>query len=120
MRASNTITQIVNGNNKTSIVDGNEYHLLSGTNIENYTSTAVDKTSSAQIAALLSTVSIMEQTIVNSPIPTSHNATDWYSATWKTAAYDFKTRKFRCTGVHYNDNTGYVDKISFEEIDIYN
>jgi hypothetical protein len=58
----------------------------------------------------------MESTIENSPAPSSYDSSDWYSATWKTAAYDFKTRKFKCTEVHYNEDTGYIDRISFVEI----
>jgi len=42
----------------------------------------------------------------------------WSSAEWKTALYDLKTRKFRCTEVHYSDITSRIDKIVFVEIEI--
>jgi hypothetical protein len=93
------------------------YHLLSGAGIENATSSSENKRESARLSALLSTVTLMESTILNPETPSAYDDSDWYSATWKTAAYDFKTRKFKCTGVEYNSDTGYINKISFEEID---
>lgn len=73
------------------------------------------------LSALLSTATEVEQTISNreaygSQTTTGSISTDWYSATWKTAAYDFKTRKFKCTGITYNTETGYVSEINFEEV----
>jgi hypothetical protein len=103
-------------NLQTSFVSGT-YHLLSGTDIENVTSSSENRKDSAKLSALLSAVTIMESTILNPNTPSSYTDSDWYSATWKNAAYDFKTRKFKCTGVEYNDDTGYINKISFEEID---
>lgn len=68
-----------------------------------------------KLSALLSTAgTLVEQTIVNNNY--SGSTTDWYSATWRTAAYDFKTRKFKCTGIEYSEETGYVSKVKFEEL----
>ncbi len=118
MNKNKTIQQILSNSDvlQTSFGNDTTYHLLSGSGIEDNSSVASRK-QSAKLSALLSTVTLMEQNILNSPMPTSFNDSDWYSATWKTAAYDFKTRKFRCTNVEYNNDTGYINKISFEEID---
>ena len=73
-----------------------------------------------KLSALLSTATEVEQTIINesygSSTTSGGTSDDWYSAVWRTAAYDFKTRKFKCTGLTYNEETGYISKISFEEI----
>ena len=61
------------------------------------------------LVALLSTVTENEQTIY------AESGNTFYSATWTTAVNDFKTRKFTCTGIEYNETTGYVESISFEE-----
>ena len=42
--------------------------------------------------------------------------TGWSSAEWRTALYDLKTRKFRCTDVKYNEDTGRIIFMKFEEI----
>ena len=39
----------------------------------------------------------------------------WNQATWKPAVYDLKTRKFKCTDVKYNEKTGRVNYMKFEE-----
>lgn len=119
MSKDRTIQQLLSNSEylKTSFGNESTYHLLSGTGIEGTTTSVEARKESAQLAALLSTVNLMEQTIINPVPPTTYNNSDWYSATWKTASYDFKTRKFKCTGFEYNDDTGYINKISFEEID---
>lgn len=40
----------------------------------------------------------------------------WSSAEWRTALYDFKTRKFRCDNIKYSEITGRVNEIYFSEI----
>lgn len=75
---------------------------------------SITEDNTGKLSALLTTVTTVEQTIVNEDY-TSFGDADWYSATWKTAAYDFKTRKFECTGVTYNEDTGYINSISFVE-----
>ena len=37
------------------------------------------------------------------------------SVKWTTVGADFLKRKFKCTSIDYNENTGYVDTIVFEE-----
>ena len=55
------------------------------------------------------------------------NEGHWSSMDWKTALYDLKSRKFKCveldasgneigSGIHYNETTGVIDRISFVEI----
>lgn len=39
----------------------------------------------------------------------------WTKAEWKTALYDLKTRRFRCTDVTYSPETGRINKISFKQ-----
>lgn len=41
----------------------------------------------------------------------------WSSATWETALYDFKTRRFRCDEMKYEVETGRVKEIYFTEIE---
>ena len=48
--------------------------------------------------------------------PDSSSLRKWSTVVWKTALYDFKSRKFRCDGIDYNPQTGRVNKISFSEI----
>lgn len=40
----------------------------------------------------------------------------WARAEWKTALYDFKTRKFKCEDIKYHNVTGRVCEITFTEI----
>ncbi len=98
------------GTYKTSITAG-EYKLVadSGTTSEN------DKT--GKLIALLSTVTQYEQTIYNDTYTGSGytGKNGWYSATWTTAVYDFKTRKFKCTSIGYSEQ-GYVNYLEFEEV----
>ena len=74
-----------------------------------------------QLLALLSTVTETEQTIYNDDFDTTkeealeNGQCCWKSITWTTAVNDFKTRKFTCTGIEYND-AGYVSFISFKEV----
>lgn len=39
---------------------------------------------------------------------------NWIRIEWYTSAYNFKNKKFKCTGITYNDE-GRIDSISFEE-----
>ena len=41
----------------------------------------------------------------------------WSSATWQTALYNFKTKRFKCDFIGYNDETGRVNAIYFSELD---
>lgn len=40
----------------------------------------------------------------------------WTTIIWETVLYDLKSRKFTCTSFTYNDTTGRVNEIVFEEI----
>ena len=76
-----------------------------------------DIASTGKLIALLSTVTEPEQTIYNdSYTGTGYEGSNaWHSATWVTAAYDFKTKRFKCTDISYNEQ-GYVNSLSFEEV----
>lgn len=41
---------------------------------------------------------------------------DWSKATWVTALYSFKTKRFKCDYVGYSEVTGRVNRIYFSEI----
>ena len=53
----------------------------------------------------------MEITKVN---PNKEDSTNWTRARWRTAAYDFKSKRFYCVGIEY-DSDGRVEKITFSE-----
>ena len=40
----------------------------------------------------------------------------WCSAEWRTALYDFKTRRFKCDSITYSEETGRVRCMYFSEI----
>lgn len=108
-----TLYTILNtGKIETTFKSGIEYHLL--TNEDTSSVSSIDET--AKLAALITTVSLKNQTIVNSTQPTTFTKDDWWYCTWTSAASDFKSRKFKCTGVGYNQDNGYINKLSFEEI----
>lgn len=46
----------------------------------------------------------------------SSSLTDWSCVEWKTALYDFKTRRFKCDKIKYNDYSGRVYELYFSEI----
>ena len=79
-----------------------------------------DMLNTGMLIALLSTVTEYEQTIYNDTYTgTGYTGSNgWYSATWTTAVYDFKTRKSECTDIEYNE-TGYINYLEFKEIDNY-
>ena len=41
--------------------------------------------------------------------------TDWSYIKWSTCLYSFKSKKFSCSEIRYNDDTGRIDGITFEE-----
>jgi len=105
-------TQTVKTNLKGS-TEGNKYYL--------YNENSNNKLN--QLSALLSTVTTVEQTIehfdnindYNDELKSNDYKSIWYSATWRSAVYDFKTKKFQCNSVSYNSDTGYINYIVFEE-----
>ena len=40
----------------------------------------------------------------------------WTTATWTTYLYSFKQKKFKCNTIEYNQKTGLINKLVFEEI----
>ena len=40
----------------------------------------------------------------------------WSSATWTTALYDLKTKRFKCEEIKYSEKTGRVNEIYFSEL----
>ena len=55
----------------------------------------------------------MKQIVTNS---TGENLDVWLQAVWSTALYDFKTKKFKCDHIEYNEVTGRVKEIYFSEL----
>ena len=110
---SNTLwsnpNSIINSTLKTQTIDTK---LTAGT-YNLFTDGNTDDGKIGKLSALLSTATLVEQTVYND---TYTDSEEWYCATWRTAAYDFKTRKFKCTGIEYSDETGYVSKLKFEEV----
>ena len=102
---------------------GVSYHLLQKEDdTARFTSTDTGIKQASRLSALITTVSLKEQRLENSEKPTSFAQDDWWYCTWTTAASDFKSRKFKCvsadggSGVTYNVETGYIEKIRFEEV----
>lgn len=95
---------------------GTTYHLLEAEDWNSATTSPTSIKEAARLSALITTVGLKEQRIDNKNTPTSFNKDDWWYCTWTTAASDFKSRKFKCTNVEYNTDTGYITKICFEEI----
>lgn len=54
----------------------------------------------------------IEDKIWNRDDNSSHG---WSSAEWRTALYDLKSRKFSCVSVEYDDTTGRINKMVFNE-----
>ena len=102
------------GQIETKIKDG-EYSLLDGVDDKNSTDSQISD--AARLSALITTVSLKKQTVNNNRTPTNFSGGDWWYCTWTTSASDFKSRKFKCTGTEYNQNTGYIEKLIFEELD---
>lgn len=74
----------------------------------------VDTDSVTPLQVLLDTCSSnIKQTVMNKDDKTLQA---WSFAEWRTALYDFKTRKFRCDDIKYSDVTGRVNEIYFSEI----
>lgn len=72
---------------------------------------------SQEIEDILSCASEVKQTVKNRD-GDSANSDSWTKAIWETVAYDLKTRKFKCSGIEYNSDTGRVNKIIFTELKI--
>lgn len=76
----------------------------------------VDTNSVTPLQVLLDTCSANMKQIVMNQDDDKDSLEAWSSAEWRTALYDFKTRKFRCDNIKYSDVTGRVNEIYFSEI----
>lgn len=118
-------TNLSNGKLQTityeTAMDPDTYSLVA-TNEEtgSYSLNSDSRRNTGMLMALLSTVTETEQTIYNDNYTDSgdEGVNGWYCATWTTAAYSFKSKKFKCTGIEYN-SSGYVSSLSFEEVTDY-
>lgn len=69
------------------------------------------------VEALMTCSDEVKQTKKNDGKKSNPSETDsWTMAVWETALYDLKTRKFTCKEIKYNETTGRVNYIYFEEI----
>ncbi len=68
------------------------------------------------VEALLTCSNELKQTVKNKNKETSSATDGWTKATWETALYDMKTRKFTCEEIKYNATTGRVNYLHFSEI----
>ncbi len=102
----------------TSQLKGGSYNTNMGADTYSLVANSTEESKeTGMLIALLSTVTEVEQTIYNdSYTGTGYEGSNaWYSATWITAAYNFKTKKFKCTDISYSES-GYVNSLSFEEV----
>jgi len=114
-------------------VTSGEYHLLAGNNSSiipgRYTNAMLE--GETVLKALLQQAAEMSQTIRNSGtnrmlvgimnagvLEIDEENTGWNTAIWYPAIYDLKTRKFKCLSdeIVYNEKTGRIIKMAFEEI----
>ena len=75
-----------------------------------------DPTKKTPLQVLIRTAKSNIKEIVTNTSNEKESLEIWSSAEWRTALYDFKTRKFKCTNIKYNDDTGRVNEIYFCEI----
>ena len=71
-------------------------------------------TGEADLRALLSVVDTLSEVVKNSESKRTESD-NWTKAEFRSALYDLKLRKFKCTKVGYSDQ-GRINEISFEEI----
>lgn len=65
---------------------------------------------------LLSLSDTLSEVVKNTDKSTSAMETGWTKAEFKSALYDLKTRKFTCSDLRYDANTGRVNYIEFTEM----
>lgn len=76
----------------------------------------MDMETETPLQILLDTCSSNIKQIVKNKSNNKESLEAWSSAEWRTALYDFKTRKFRCNEIKYSEVTGRVNEIYFSEI----
>lgn len=75
-----------------------------------------DQNNKTPLHNLLKTANSNLKEIVTNTSNEKESLEIWSSAEWRTALYDFKTRKFRCDNIKYSKVTGRVNEIYFSEI----
>lgn len=70
---------------------------------------------SEEVKALLTISDELKQTVKNKSA-TSATEGSWTKAVWETPLYDLKTRRFTCSNLTYDANTGRVNYIEFTEM----
>lgn len=76
---------------------------------------SVDTSSTTPLQVLVKTAdSNLKQIVTNDG--TKQDFDIWSTAEWRTALYDFKTRRFRCDNMKYSEITGRVNEIYFSEM----
>ena len=68
-----------------------------------------------QVRALLAVSNAISETVKNKDKTSSSKEDSWTKAEFRSALYDLKTRKFRCTSLTYSES-GRVNYIEFTEI----
>lgn len=70
----------------------------------------------SELRSLLSVSNAISETVKNKDKTNSAKENSWTKAEFKSALYDLKTRKFKCTKLDYNTETGRVNYIEFKEL----
>ena len=78
---------------------------------------SVNTNSVTPLQVLLVTCSTNIKQIVMNTDDDKESLEAWSSAEWRTALYDFKTRRFKCDNIKYNNVTGRVNEIYFSELE---
>lgn len=105
VQSSTSFSNIQNGNN------GESWTLKSKLEAKLYTYLN-DKDKNNLLLNLSNDTTNMERVEINTD-KTSENR--WTKIIWKTAAYDFKSKRFKCSKVGYSSE-GRVNEICFEEV----
>lgn len=113
-------------NNKTVTNGSKITNVTSGTIIENtngivgsnlksgvYTYSKGNENQGEMLKELSSDTTEMERIAVNNN--NDFSKATWTKVIWKTAVYNFKSKKFKCLGLEY-DKEGRINKISFIEV----
>lgn len=82
------------------------------TNIKGTYTLGLQAETSPEITALLTISDEVKQTKAN----TYSGEGSWTKAIWETPLYDLKTRRFTCSDLRYDANTGRVNYIEFTEM----
>lgn len=75
-----------------------------------------DSYDDSTIIKLLSASNAVSQIVKNTDYTTKNDPEGWTMAEFRTGLYYLKTKKFTCTNIGYDSQTGRVNKIDFKEI----